>query len=82
MPVYILPIYEPDGCFSQNSYQHSAAGGYLAILYNLQVINDVCEVAVTLAPCNSVLARSPLTEFQRICDLHLSRFNDILNSNL
>jgi hypothetical protein len=42
MPVCILSTYEPVGCFSQNSYQHSAAGGYLAILYNLQVINDVC----------------------------------------
>jgi hypothetical protein len=41
MPVCILSTYEPVGCFSQK-YQHSAAGGHLATLYNLQVINDVC----------------------------------------
>jgi hypothetical protein len=43
---------------------------------------QVCEMAVTLAPCNSVLARCPLTELPRICDLHLSKFNNLLNSNL
>jgi len=42
MPVFILSTYKPGGCFSHNSYQDSAAGGHLAILYNLQVINDVC----------------------------------------
>lgn len=42
---------------------------------------QVCEVAVTLAPYNSVLASCPLTELNRICDLHLSKFNNLLNSN-
>jgi hypothetical protein len=86
MPVCILSTYEPVGCISQNSYQHSTAGGLLAIIYKslIMFVADiqVCEVAVTLAPCNSVLARSPLTELQRICDLYLSKFNDLLNSNL
>jgi hypothetical protein len=87
MPVCILSTYEPIGCFSRNLYQHSAIGGHLAILHNFQVIMDmadikVCKVAVTLASSNAVLARCLLTELQRICDLHLSTFNNLLNSNL
>jgi hypothetical protein len=41
---------------------------------------QVCEVAVSLEPCNSVQASCPNIELQRICDLNLSNHNNLLNS--
>jgi len=75
MPVCILSTYKPVGCFSQNFFNIlllEAILPYFVIYKSLMTFVadiQVCEVAVTLAPCNSFLARWPLTERNSICDI-------------